>query len=278
MLNLSSHGADTSHPKPLVILPSKTHTHTIILLHGLSSEGVSFGTDFLKTAINSNGNNLPQAFPHVRFVFPSGAPRKCTAFGGKTMHAWFDISAIADRTLGEHLQIQGLQENTVYLNNLLRKETAILERLGHSGDSIAVWGFSQGCAMGIWVLLYEGLQLGAFVGVSGWLPFRRQMDEAMEGEEDQEARRLRALDYMNHAVPKHLVHRNQAAFATPVFLGHGKQDVKVRTQWGQEMRDSLEALGMKVTWKEYEGLEHWYKVPLEIDDISDFLRGNGFTS
>ena len=265
-----------NHPQPLVVPPSKPHTHTIILLHGLSTDGVSFGTDFLKTATNSRGHTLPQAFPHVKFLFPSGIPRRCTAFGGKLMNAWFDVSSIADRTHGEDAQVDGLRESTIYLCKLIREEVTLLKRLGHGSEHLAMWGFSQGCAMGVWVLLNGCPRLGAFVGMSGWLPFRRQVDEVMEGEDHQEGRRLRALDYMKRAVPGCPDSKNRAVFATPVFLGHGMQDVKVRTRWGEEMRDSMKGLGMDVTWRGYEDLEHWYEVPREIDDISDFLRGNGF--
>ncbi|MCJ1281517.1 hypothetical protein MMC26_000837 [Xylographa opegraphella] len=183
----------TSHPKPLVILPSKIHTHTIILLHGLSTDGLSFGTELLQTAINSQGHPLPQAFPHAKLLFPSGFPRKCTAFAGKTMNAWFDVSSIADRTLGEDEQAEGLRESTIYLCKLIREETAALESLGYGSDHLAVWGFSQGCAMGAWVLLNGCPRLGAFVGMSGWLPFRRQVDEAMAEGEDWEGRRAAHL-------------------------------------------------------------------------------------
>ncbi|MCJ1396853.1 hypothetical protein MMC11_000043 [Xylographa trunciseda] len=276
MSDASSQVAGPSHPKPLVIQPSKTHTHTIILLHGLSTDGISFGTDFLKTAINGRGHTLPQAFPHVRFVFPSGAPRKCTALGGKIVNAWFDVSSIADRTLGEEEQVEGLRESTIYLCKLIGEETAILERLRLGSGHLALWGFSQGCAMGIWVLLSGGSKLGAFVGMSGWLPFRRQIDEAMNGEEDQSVRRMRAIDYMKRAVPGCPTSENHSAFFTPAFLGHGILDIKVRTQWGEEMRNSMKVLGMDVTWKAYEALEHWYEVPLEIDDIAQFLQSKGF--
>ena len=273
--------ADAERPKPLVIPPSQVHTCTIIVLHGLTTDGIRFGADFLKTALDSDKRTLPQAFPHAKFVFPSGSPRRCTAFDGKMTHAWFDISSIADRTIGESKQIEGLQENTEYLSKLIRAEIAVLELLGRRKENVALWGFSQGCAMGIWVLLNQSLKLGAFVGMSGWLPFRRQISEAVEREEDLNLQRVRALDLMSDLVPVPSLHTGPASerlacFATPVFLGHGLQDVKVRTEWGEEMRDALRILGMNIAWKGYDGLEHGYKVPDEIEDVSKLLRGRGF--
>jgi hypothetical protein len=59
----------------------------------------------------------------------------------------------------------------------------------------------------------------------------------------------------------------------PVFLGHGAVDPKVSVRLGDQMAQLLSGpLGMDVTWKRYEDLGHWYKVPDEIDDLVDFLR------
>ena len=265
------------HPEPFMVLPTKTHTHTVVLLHGLSTNGISFGTDLMENALDAEGSTLPQAFPHVRFVFPSGAPRRCTAFGGKAMHVWFDITTIADRTTGEDKQIEGLAESTTYLSRLIREEIAILELVGGGREDLVLGGFSQGCAMSMWVLLNMGLKLGGYVGMSGWLPFRRQIDSAMKVGADQKARRLAALDCMRDTVPVPYLSQCPTSerlkgLATHVFLGHGSKDVKVRTAWGEDMRDALRKLGVDVVWKEYEALEHWYKVPDEVEDISGFLR------
>jgi hypothetical protein len=34
----------------------------------------------------------------------------------------------------------------------------------------------------------------------------------------------------------------------------------------------LDAIGFKVRWEVYREQGHWYKVPDEIDDITDFIR------
>jgi predicted esterase len=58
---------------------------------------------------------------------------------------------------------------------------------------------------------------------------------------------------------------------TPVFLGHGTNDEKVKVGKGLRAAEFLRNVGMQVTWKEYdEG--HWYKVPEELDDIVQFLQ------
>ena len=269
------------HPDPVIILPSEEHTHTIIILHGLSTNGSIFSAQLLQTALNSAGLILPKVFPHVKFVFPSGGPRRCTALNNTMMNVWFDIATIDDRTIGENEQVEGLRESSVYLHELVTAEIALLESLGKGEQNLALWGFSQGCAMGAWVMLSGGRKLGAFVGISGWLPFRRQIDRVVETEGEKEEKRRRVLALIDDTISIPSLVDDSAAgklagFSMPAFLGHGLQDGKVKTQWGEEMRDSLRGLGIDVMWKGYEGLEHWWRAPEEIDDVVDFLRGKGF--
>jgi predicted esterase len=64
----------------------------------------------------------------------------------------------------------------------------------------------------------------------------------------------------------------KTSLVTPVFLGHGEADEKVKCALGDQMARTVKLLGMDVTWKVYPGQGHWYKVPDEIDDILAFLR------
>ena len=167
------------------------------------------------------------------------------------------------------------------MSRSIREEITILEHVGRSKEQLVLGGFSQGCAMSIWILLNMGLKLGGYVGMSGWLPFRRQIDSVIKVETNQKVRRLRAIEYMSNTVPVPCLSHRPASeklesFATPVFLGHGSKDVKVRTAWGEDMRDTLRSLGVDILWKEYEALQHWYKVPDEVEDISGFLRSAFF--
>lgn len=68
------------------------------------------------------------------------------------MNVWFDVSTIDDRTVGEDEQIEGLRESSGYLCELISAEIANLEKIGRGGEFGAV-GFSQGCAIGAWVVL-----------------------------------------------------------------------------------------------------------------------------
>ena len=58
---------------------------------------------------------------------------------------------------------------------------------------------------------------------------------------------------------------------TPVYLGHGKSDERVKVDNGLRAAQCLRDMGMTVIWKAYdEG--HWYRVPKQIDDIIAILR------
>ena len=59
---------------------------------------------------------------------------------------------------------------------------------------------------------------------------------------------------------------------TPIFLGHGERDRKMKLEWGREMSDTLSEMGMDVSFKTYEELEHWF-TSQELWDITVFLRG-----
>ena len=59
-----------------------------------------------------------------------------------------------------------------------------------------------------------------------------------------------------------------SGFPTLVFLGHGMQDGKVRTWWGEELRDLIQEPGLDVTWMGYQDLGYWYGVPLGTNGIS----------
>jgi len=61
-------------------------------------------------------------------------------------------------------------------------------------------------------------------------------------------------------------------YNTPCFLGRGTADEKVSVRLDVQNRDTLLELGQDVTWKQYDGWGHWYKVPDELDDIACFLR------
>ena len=80
------------------------------------------------------------------------------------------------------------------------------------------------CAIGIHALLPQEHRLAGSIGLNRWL-----------SQEDN----LRA-------------NANATALSTPVFLGHTKDDDFINISYGQDLRDKLTDMGMKVTWHDYE--------------------------
>jgi predicted esterase len=297
----------TTYPEPYIHNPIAKHNSTLILLHGTSQDGPGFGKEFLSFPIDE-GRTLIDLFPGARFVFPTGKQRWCTVLGRES-HAWFDFASFSDRTLNESSQIPGLSESSKFLGQLVENEVEDLLRAGEGGETgaelseemersnrqharrrIVVGGFSQGSAMACIALLagflgeHEGVQIGGFVGLSGWCPFRKQVLGAIAKGEDElkseypgkestrKQRFMSARHYLRQLLSMPTEETNIGVRKMLVFLGHGDSDMKMRVEWGREMGDLLEEVGMEVEWRDYEGLEHWWSEE-EMRDLVGFLTG-----
>ncbi|KAJ5738609.1 hypothetical protein N7493_001764 [Penicillium malachiteum] len=167
------------YPAPLVITPlSENHTHTIIALHGMGSNAERFGHELLASA------NLQSRLPAVKFVFPTASKRRSTVLKRTPINQWFDNYSLDDPGQRAELQINGLCETAAFLRALITKEASLLGEGGYR--KVILWGLSQGCATGIFTVLggwpdeTEPKSVGAFVGMSGWLPFEQQLKEILQ--------------------------------------------------------------------------------------------------
>lgn len=281
----------TDPPEPFVIQPTSAHTHTFILLHGLGSNGEKFGVELLESGISSTGARLTKAFPGAKFIFPTSKKRRSSAFRRARINQWFDIASLDDPSKRRDVQLQGLAESSQYIRSILNRELETIP-----SKNIVLGGLSQGCAAGLGILLSLEFPLGGFVGMSGWLPFCNDIDdivrsdstetnnedndvfsfEEVDGSEDlgpiitaiNFARDILSIDKLGPSISIN----EQTCLATPVLLCHGKDDEKVKCELGEKAARTLSSLGMQISWKSYSGLDHWYKIPDEIDDILEFLR------
>ncbi|PKY04389.1 putative phospholipase/carboxylesterase [Aspergillus campestris IBT 28561] len=301
-----------SYPTPLVIhsLTNDKHTHTIILLHGRGSNAERFGSVFLEST------DIARRLP---------TKRRSTVLKRTPIHQWFDNYSLEDPNVRSELQIDGLEETSRFLRTLIDDEARLFREsndptVSDGYSRIVIGGLSQGCAASVFCVLGgspgqdsgQRRRLGGFVGMSGWLPFEREitgllgLDDEDEGENedddpfsrnDEEDEDIPApIQALNHVrdildLPS-LRHEGESGFEgvvqkgdsescgppkphlqTPVFLGHGFADPKVSVDLGERMASVLShGFGMDVTWKAYENFGHWYKMPDEIDDVVDFLK------
>ena len=165
------------------------------------------------------------------------------------------------------------------MKGLIEEEVDVLvNRTGITGEEagkrVAVWGFSQGGAVvGILGVSGEGREAGGLVGMSGWLPFRRQIVAAVkEAGGGVEGRREAAVKFVTGLLGLEEIEGGGGGLKTPMMLCHGEEDQKVKLEWGVEMWDLMLELGMDVSFKSYPGLEHWYNGD-EMRDIVLFIRG-----
>ncbi|KAL9603545.1 MAG: hypothetical protein Q9219_001047 [cf. Caloplaca sp. 3 TL-2023] len=248
---------------PHVVLPTARHTHTIIALHGRGSQGLEFSHDlFTSFPSTPNHRSLPQTFPSAKWVFPSSQARYSTVFQ-EDLDEWFDVYSLTHPETREELQIKGLHDSIEFLLTLLKDEA---REVGH--ERVILLGMSQGCATALMVLLASSMKLAAFVGLSGWMPFRAQIEDSIRTEDG-------LPDFfrstLNLDIPP-LPHSRSSIRNTPIFLGHNADDEIVDIELGRQAREVLQGLGMNVVWKEVPEGGHLGMLGTEgVDAIVEFI-------
>ena len=328
IFNNTPMASNPQFPPALIIPPLKPpHKQTIILLHGRGSSAAHFGPELLNMqfppppsnhpnptpdqgATTPTATNLQTTVPHARFIFPTASRRRATIYKRSIINQWFDNWHVEqlvgdideDDQDGEAvyarsqdwLMIEGLQQTTEYLHDLLRRE---IELVPGGARNVVLGGISQGCAASlVAILLWEGEPLGALVGMCGWLPFVHSLqyrDEAAENdgsfdpfERDDAAVReaeARVETDVGAATVKELRERLEldkggpdagsrpVTLSTPVYLGHGVEDDRVPLRLGQISAEFLEAVGFNISIHTYPQLGHWYSASM-LGDIAGFLK------
>jgi predicted esterase len=307
---MSSKPTATFSSPPLVFLPPRDHKTTLVMLHGRGSTAQKFAEPLLQhlvspastpTASDATSPAQPlkpfqDHFPNTKFVFPTAPLRRAVVFKRSLTHQWFDNWSLTEPELKQHLQVQGLRETSSFLHDLLQKE---IEEVG--AGNVVLMGLSQGCAASIVsTLLWKGQPFGGLVGMCGYLPFRKGMHDAMEDNVDEDNDSLvgsgegmediferdgqdigggtkyeKAVEWLGEELQtsdgKTELAQARSMQSIPVFMGHGTDDEKVPKLFGKLAADFLDYINVDVTWKEYEGLGHWYSENM-LRDVVLFLK------
>jgi predicted esterase len=179
-----------------------------------------------------------------------------------------------------------MKESAIYLLSLIQQENEILATEGaREGDGkvkgqgkVGLLGFSQGCAMGILMVLsgvldplvpHVGVKVGEerepgmvraslgtsgvtpFIGMSGWLPFRAQIENVLDQKRHPREYIRTLLDLDSAPSP--------AGSVQDILLAHGADDVKVKLEWALQLREIVpRILGpeARVTSNIFDGLAH----------------------
>ncbi|KAI8930940.1 hypothetical protein NX059_011955 [Plenodomus lindquistii] len=296
--------------KLLVVAPSQNHKTTLIILHGRGSTAEKFAEPLLQHVVSATdgetiensetptgGKTFQQHLPNTKFVFPTAPLRRAVVFKRSLTHQWFDNWSLTQPELKQHLQVPGLRETSVFLHDLLCEEIKIV-----GAENVVLMGLSQGCAASIVAtLLWQGEPFGALIGMSGYLPFRKSMEDYIEESDDgdndsfveseadgddiferddedhdERSRYGKAIDWLREELRfdsevEGLSSASPPLQSIPIFMGHGKDDEKVPRTFGKLATDFLGSIDVDVTWKEYEGLGHWYSEDM-LQDIIEFLK------
>ncbi len=192
--------------------------------------------------LGANGHDFEPILPllgvdqlGIRFVFPHAPEIPVTLNGGFVMPAWYDILGME---LDSSQDEVGIRRSSEQVTRLIERE---VER-GVPEERIVLAGFSQGGAIALHLGLRYPKKLAAVIALSTYLVRADKLES-----ECSEANRN-----------------------TSVFAAHGTQDPMVVYPRGVHARDTLQALGYDVEWKEYP-MQHQVCEP-EIDAIGAYLR------
>ena len=295
--HVSESGA--TYPTPLEVIPLQSHKMTFVILHGRGDEAYPFGSVLLNTSVSPGESNtkiedLRSVFPQAKFVFPTAARRRAQGSNRSMSNQWFDNYSplsIEEQCRSEDWQIEGLRETCKFIHDLLRYEISIV-----GASNVILGGLSQGCATSLIAsLLWDGPPLRAMIGMCGWLPLRKRMEDIATNvvpdcgvnfgnDEDTNAKvshdgRTQALQYLHDQldIPSKGNRPVQVFQQIPIFLGHGMLDLQVPLGLKREAARCLTVLGASVESQEYHDLGHWFS-PQMLEDISRFVVSKRATS
>ncbi|KAF7870548.1 hypothetical protein EAF04_004292 [Stromatinia cepivora] len=151
------------------IAPTASHTHTVIFLHDRGSLAPDCASLFIQARLS---NKLTSAllFPSIKWVFPQSSDRYSESFD-RDISQWFDIWSTKSPHEMEEIQEGGLNQSFEQILGVIDKEAKLLGSYQH----VILGGHGMGCAVGILALLQGIHKLGGFMGISGWLPFCRDL-------------------------------------------------------------------------------------------------------
>ncbi len=172
----------------------------------------------------------------VRFVFPHAPMMPVTINQGFVMRAWYDIRT-AD--IGAEPDEKGIRASADLVNKMISEQIS----KGIDPKRIVLAGFSQGGAIALQAGLRYPQQLGGILALSTYLPL----------------------------APTLGTERTDANKNTGIFMAHGSADPVIPVALANASRDVLSALGYKVEWHEYQGMQHSVSEQ-EIAHIGEWLE------
>lgn len=173
-------------------------------------------------------------WPGIRFVFPHAPVRPVTINNGMPMRAWYDIRNLS---IDQRADEEGVRASMREVDALIARE----RDRGVPASRLLLVGFSQGGALALASGLRRESAVAGIACLSGYLPMADRTEAEL----------------------------TPAGRATPVFLGHGRQDPMVALSLGTRTRAALEGWNVPVTWRDYP-MPHSVCAE-EIRDLGDWM-------
>lgn len=198
----------------------------------------------------------------AKFIFPSAHHRYST-FWQEEQTEWFDIWSLDRPDERQDLQIGGLVESIHHVRGIMDDEI----RSGTAPGDIFLAGISQAYAIALHILLSQPHRLSGLIGLSGWLPFSKDLTAIDAQDPIPEIRQFYAEKL---AIGAH--HTSPETLLTPISAAHCEDDNVVEIRHGVRARDTPRKLGFNVEWKAYSGGGHWINETAGLDDIVTFIE------
>lgn len=139
---------------PVVLKASRTHTATLIFLHGLGDTGMGWAG-----ALNSIKPD------YLKVICPTAPMLPVTLNGGASMPAWYDILSLDENDTNRE-DMEGVNWAVEFVHDLVKGE----EKHGLGPDRVMIGGFSQGGAVSLRAAMTFPNPLAGCVALSCYLP------------------------------------------------------------------------------------------------------------
>jgi lysophospholipase-2 len=176
---------------------------------------------------------LSSELPFIKFILPTAPVQAVTLNGGMRMNSWYDIVGLDERS---NEFCEGIHESKAVLENIL---TSHKEELPYSRMVLA--GFSQGAALSLFTGIQFHSKLAGIVCMSGYLPAASQ---------------VKVTDELAD---------------TPIWHGHGTQDMVVNFKMADKTKQALAEKGVKNYSLHSYAIGHTVS-PQEIGDVLSFFK------
>lgn len=134
------------------ISPTSSHDASVIFLHGLGDQGITWPHYF-----------TPIRRDHICYIFPSATLKPVTCCKGSALPSWFDIIDLKEDSKDDE---KSLEDARLLVESFIDDEI----KKGINPERIVLAGLSQGGAIACHTTVNSAVKLGGVILLSTWVP------------------------------------------------------------------------------------------------------------